>query len=428
MKILIVNLHSSKNAGDDLLTSVTIRQMKESFPYSEIILSMNDPASYCSSDIAVVGSFITWFRNQEDNLTWIHIILFMGVLIESLAFALLYRLVGTSALKMVPKKHKSLLGSYFSADLVVSAAGNFLYTSGRIGLPFIIAIYTMAYAWLTKKPLYTMPQTIGPLNRKWERSLVKWITNKARIVFVRDTLSSDVLKDIGVPPKQYRVVPDLAFAYPRSSPKLGRELLEEYGVFPHLHSPLLGITMMNWGAQTSTFTNQVMYETAVANAISTFISCYQGKAILFSQVLGPTYIEDDRVSAKRVLAQMQNYATSITMIDRDVTTEELKSAYSFMDIFIGTRLHSNIFAVCEEVPALMIEYRYKTRGVMQMLNLNSWVMDIHTIQLDDVSKKLQELWIRRQQVKQHIHTALPSIIQQASQVGQIIANDYNHIK
>ena len=428
MKILVVNLHSSANAGDDLLTDVTIRQLQESFRCPQIILSMNDPASYKGSDVTVVGSFMTWFRKQGDALSWLHLLFFIGVLIESLFFAGFYRLIGISVLKIVPSRHQSLLASYFSADLVVSAAGNFLYTSGRLGLAFIVAIYSMAYAWLAGKPLYTMPQTIGPLSRGWERVLVKWIAERSRILFVRDMVSLVELRSIGVSPLHYRVVPDLAFAYPRCSPNLGYELLAEYDVFGYGDVPLLGITMMNWEAQTPLFTNQRMYETAMANAICTFVDKYGGKVVLFSQVRGPTYAEDDRISAYRVLEQVRHLGMAVVIIERDVTTEELKAAYSFMDIFIGTRLHSNIFAVCEGVPAIMIEYRYKTRGVMQMLGLESWVIDIHTVKPADISTKMQELWHEREQVRQHIQTVLPAIVREASQVGQLISNDYSQIK
>ncbi len=428
MKILIVNLHSSANAGDDLLTDVTIKQLRESFSNPQIMLSMNDPVSYRAANVPVVGSFMTWFRKQEDELSWVHFLFFIGVLLESLLFAALYRLIGISVLKIAPARHKPLLDGYFSADLVVSAAGNFLYTSGRLGLAFIMAIYTMAYAWLAGKPLYTMPQTIGPLERSWERVLVKWIAERSRILFVRDTISFAELRTIGVSPSRYRLVPDLAFAYPPCSPDLGHKLLAEYGVFKQEGVLLLGITMMNWEAQMPSFTNQAAYETAVANAICTFVDKYGGKVVLFSQVRGPTYAEDDRVPAHRILEQVRNLGTAVAMIERDVTTEELKAAYSFMDIFIGTRLHSNIFAVCEGVPAIMIEYRYKTRGVMQMLGLESWIIDIHTIKPADVSTKMQKLWHEKEQVRQHIQTVLPAIVQEASQVGQRIANDYNQGK
>ena len=146
MKLLVINLHSSRNAGDDLLTTVTIQQLQQSFKDAEIILSMNDPQSYCGPE-STVGSFMTWLRSQDDALSMRHLLVFLWILFETMVFAVLYRLVGMSALKLAPSKHRTLLAHYFSADLVVSAAGNFLYTSGRVGLPFMVAIYTMVFCF-----------------------------------------------------------------------------------------------------------------------------------------------------------------------------------------------------------------------------------------------------------------------------------------
>ena len=273
-----------------------------------------------------------------------------------------------------------------------------------------------------------MPHTIGPLNRRWEQFLVKWVAKRTEITFVRDMISFDELKRLGIPSIRYRAVPDLAFAYPHCDPELGRKLLSAHGFSESETTPLLGVTMMNWGEQTPSFKNQFVYETAVAHAIKMFVEKYKGKVILFSQVRGPTYEEDDRVSARRVFQQVQDLKDNVAIIEEDVTTEKLKSAYSFMDLFLGTRLHSNIFAISEGVPALMIEYRYKTRGVMEFLNLESWVIDIHKIQNSDVSDKLELLWVNRDQVQDEIKAVLPNIIQSASQVGKEIAKHYGQIK
>lgn len=427
MKLLVVNLHSSRNAGDDLLTTVTVQQLQQSFNNAEIILSMNDPSSYCGPE-TTVGSFMTWLRKQDDALSMRHLLVFLWILFETMVVALLYRLFGMSALKLAHPTHRTLLKHYFSTDLVVSAAGNFLYTSGRVGLPFMIAIYTMFFAFLAKKPLYTMPHTIGPLNRKWEQFLVKWIAKRTEITFVRDMISFDELKRLGVPPTRYRAVPDLAFAYPHCDPELGRKLLSAHGISESETAPLLGITMMNWGEQTPSFKNQSVYETAVVQAIKMFVEQYKGKVILFSQVRGPTYEEDDRVSARRVFKQVQDFKNDVAIIEKDVTTDELKSAYSFMDLFIGTRLHSNIFAISEGVPALMIEYRYKTRGVMEFLSLESWVIDIHEVQHNDISDKLELLWVNKEHVQKDIKTVMPKIIRSASQVGKEIAKNYEQRK
>ena len=65
MKILVTNLHSSRNAGDHVLLQVALQQLYAQFPGSSITLAMNDPESYKdrldSGNEAVVDSFFAWF-------------------------------------------------------------------------------------------------------------------------------------------------------------------------------------------------------------------------------------------------------------------------------------------------------------------------------------------------------------------------------
>jgi colanic acid/amylovoran biosynthesis protein len=336
----------------------------------------------------------------------------------------LYRLFGLAVLQLAPVDHRPLLAAYFTADLVISSAGNFLYTSGRLGLTFVISVYTMLYAWLVGKPFYTMPQTIGPLAHRWERWLVKCVANRARLVFVRDTISLAELESLGIAHNRFWAVPDLAFAYPSCPPEMGTRLLQTYGLDTSSSRPRLGVTMMNWAAQNPAFTNQSGYETAVAHTIRTFIDENNGQAVLFSQVCGPTFIEDDRVPARRVKEQLVDCGPDVILIEQEPTTEELKAAYNLMDVFIGTRLHANIFAISEGIPALMIEYRYKTRGVMQMLDLDTWVMDIQMVNETNLNTKFKQLWTQRAEVQAHIQERLPAIIAAASEAGQLIATDF----
>jgi len=59
IKVLILNIHSDRNAGDFALSRVTIQQLQANLSACEITLCMNDPQSYEGEFIAL-GSFFTW--------------------------------------------------------------------------------------------------------------------------------------------------------------------------------------------------------------------------------------------------------------------------------------------------------------------------------------------------------------------------------
>ena len=64
MKILVVNLHSSANAGDDVLTQETVRQLYAAFAGASVTLAMNDPDSYQGPAATVV---LSWPGSSESD-------------------------------------------------------------------------------------------------------------------------------------------------------------------------------------------------------------------------------------------------------------------------------------------------------------------------------------------------------------------------
>jgi colanic acid/amylovoran biosynthesis protein len=95
-----------------------------------------------------------------------------------------------------------------------------------------------------------------------------------------------------------------------------------------------------------------------------------------------------------------------------------------MDVFIGTRMHSNIFALSQSVPVIAIAYQHKTWGIAHMLGIKSWVIDIRQISSQALRDRLAALWAKRDAVRNQVRQALPAILEQARQPGAIIAADY----
>lgn len=425
IKILIVNLHSSRNAGDDVLTHVTMDILLHHFPDASIKLAMNDPLSYEGVG-NTVGSFMTWLKPSNH----FSLSVFVGPIFIYLSFlcAISYRIFKTAPLWLFPQSHRRLLTAYLEADFVVSSAGNFLYSSGRLGFAFVIAIYTMLFGWFVGKPVYMMPQTIGPLKHNWEGFLIKIAISRLRLVFVRDPISMELLRALNSWHDRCYLVPDVAFLFSIASEAKGIDLLQLYNVPFHKGIPLLGVTLINWEAQNRDFLGQTNYETAVAATIRTFVTRYHGQAILFSQVRGPTHAEDDRIPARRVHQQLSDLGSQVIIIEEDVAAATLKSAYKLMDIFIGTRLHSNIFALSAGTPAVMIQYQYKTRGVVQLMGLEDWVIDIENIHEPSLTSMVLDLWENREMIAQQIQAAVTRISEQVAQVGELIAEDVKALR
>lgn len=424
VEILVINLHSSRNAGDAALTKMAIQQLRAAFPEARITLAMNDPSSHTGPE-RVVGSFLHWSKrldsDRRSRWRWTAI---PDLVLNSLVPLIGLRWLGAPLWLTESLERRGLIKAYFDADLVVSCPGNFLLSSGRIGIPFLIAVYQMAFAYLAGKPFYTFPQTIGPLHRWWERLLVRWVVSKARLVELREPLSLELLRRTQVPVDRCLVLPDIAFGLEGRSAEDALRFLKESGIDIETDRPLLGITLLNWGAQNIRFKRQQDYEDAVVQAIGKFLKRHGGKAILFSQVCGPSVAEDDRVPARRVAARLRKLGEKVVVIDSIVEPSLLKACYGMMDLFIGTRMHSNIFALSSGVPVLAIGYLFKTRGIMKSVGLQQWVIDIDQINGANLSNRLELAWKQRAETRKQIACTMPEIIERADRAAQYIAHDF----
>ena len=418
-KILLTNVHSSRNAGDAALTEVALTQLQEQFSDCYITLAMDDPESHTGPGIAL-PSFFTWVRKSRGwypgRLLW----LLPGTLFPIIT----WRILGKANFILTPGAWHTLLNEYLNADMVVSKPGGFIYSSGK-GVSLIIALYHMILALIAGKPVYMLPQSIGPLKQSWEYRLLKSVLRRLRIVMVREPISLQLLDSFQVPDIQAQLLPDMAFSFNNAPLTDAQQWIRE-----HVHkgeepgAPLLGMTTVNWQAQDPNFQFQERYEQACVAAARSFIMQWQGKVILFPQVWGPLKSQDDRVAARRIAAQLTDLSPAVILVENPMPSELLKSVYGLMTAFIGTRMHSNIFALSMGVPVIAIGYQYKTRGIMQMAGLEDWVTDIQKVTPELLTEKLNALMTHRHQLQQHLDQIIPMLVQQSRQAGARIAADF----
>lgn len=463
VNILIINVHSMENAGDAALTLATLQQLARSFPGSRVSLAMNLPESFekirrssptCQFfdspnspiELQVCGSLLQAALQPDPNgrMYWRFPALIWSLL-TSLMLAVTNRASHSAALRLLerlpfmPPLMKNYFQAYLSADLVISVPGNFLYSSGAFGLTLLIHLYSLAYAGLLRLPLYIFPQSIGPFKRWWETRLVKRVLTQARIVMLREPVSLHRLTESGFGHPRLLQIPDTAFSFKPDLPgalaaEPGAEWLASTGIPLTTGKPLLGVTLINWQAQNPAFSalQQANYEAAVQAVCREFVQQTGGVVIFFTQVTGSVYADRDNIPAARSFSALENLPGQVFQLPQPSAPETLLSAYASMDIFIGSRMHSNIFALLGGVPVLAVAYRHKTIGLMQEMGLANWALEIETLSLPDGAKRLSslfwELWQNRQQIRQKITARTVELSEQSARAAEWVLNDYTSLQ
>jgi colanic acid/amylovoran biosynthesis protein len=411
MRILILNVHSALNLGDDAIMQSTLQMLHAAFPDARLTVAANDPGSWRKySTLDIVSSPARWharpdlgaFRGRMARMS-----LQAGLM---LAGALCFRLSGRKLYWGLPEQRR-LLQAYYEADLVLSCGGGNFYAHRSLSPGLIWALLTLGFAVLAGNKVAMLPQSVGPIPGRLQRLLARWVLGRVPLIMVREGLSAAFLAEVLHIKQQVVVVPDMAFGF-------ASRLESARSPAPDRTVPLrIGVTVIDRSAQAPDFNRQSSYEEALA-ALLIRLHQEQGAQIhLFCQCYGPSADQDDRATVRRLHERLKELGGEATLRVSFDDAFDIASAYGEMDLIVGTRMHTGVFALCNQTPVLLIGYQPKARGVMASFGLERYCLDIDDIEAGRLYTLARELLERRRTVSAQIAARLREIERQLRQVA-----------
>ena len=420
--ILIINVHSSLNKGDQALFEAALAINRTAFVNPRLVALVNWPAEPYfaqADDFQTLPSPLCLACGSANGSklkeAW-------GILRGSLAGWLFAHGLRRLSHRIGDPAWEHLFQAYQDADLVVSVPGNMFLSTGKFGWSFLAAALQVGLAHWFKKPVYVLPQSIGPLKRGWERKMLSSIFGRARKVYLRDQVSLRLAQEIGLPEGIVSFAPDPAFALPAVSQPEALGLLSCYGYQEDGRN--IGVTIISPMGRFLDPQKMEAYYTTLADVLERMASEFQARLFIFNQVIGPTSLEDDRLAVEKVLKKIPGGSSQIHWVNEILHPAMLRACYGQMQLFIASRLHSGIFALSMGVPTLFVGFLTKTRGVMEALGLEQWVIDFSQVDQDILWEKLQTAWLEKEPYAASLQEILPPIQQSISEIGTWISQDY----
>ncbi|NGY85884.1 polysaccharide pyruvyl transferase [Bacillus megaterium] len=319
---------------------------------------------------------------------------------------------------MIPSTRSSDIFNYYKeADIVVSCGGGFLYSHPKYHIEASLIMHLAQIYFATKldKEVITYSQSIGPFRSSLSKKIANFVLKKVKNITIREDLSRTFLNDIGI--SNSIIVGDSAFSMIADDIET-KELIDldqqKFNV---------GVTVRQWRFPGHENVDQLYsnYIEAVAKSIEHLVKNYNANVYLVPQVTGPTPIEDDRISNSNVWEKLSDgIKGSVIMLDNDFTPQELKAIYSKFNIFIGTRMHSNIFSLSSHVPTVAIAYEPKTTGIMKMLSLSDYVLDINEITTQDMLNTIDKCIVEKENYRIDLTNKIPVIKNEAEKPARMI--------
>lgn len=207
-------------------------------------------------------------------------------------------------------------------------------------------------------PLVILPQTIGPFKKKQNYDLAVKIMRYAREVYVRDEKFIPELEKLGI---KYTLTKDISFFM---KPEPWDIEIKEKAVG-------LNVSGLAYGNRFKGLEGQFdSYPKLVSEIIENFRK--KGCTIYLiphSYTYNKPNDNDDMLACREAYARLSD-KSNVVLVDKDMTSPQVKYVISRMTFFIGARMHANFAAIYTGVPVFGTAYSYKFEGAFNANGLN----------------------------------------------------------
>ena len=245
------------------------------------------------------------------------------------------------------------------------------------------------------KPVYMMPNSLGP----FEGPMVKWVVRKAlgkcSLVSARESISRDMTaRELGIEPV---LSPDLAFNLKPA--RFDRdEVFAVYGI--PADRKVVAVTVRPYRFPNAA-DPKAAYE-SFKRGVADFVDWLYDRgyiAVFVNHTLAVNSHENDFACITEVVKMLpEEHYRVISNADYDC--QDLKCLYGFCDYIVGTRFHSVIFSLASGVPGLAISYvGNKSVGIMADMGLSDYVLHIDSVTADELETKFSMLVQNEEEVK-----------------------------
>lgn len=330
MKIVIAGNYGANNLGDELILEGLLEMLKINFGKAEVMILSGNPVQTAQKyGVASLSKFPSGFR---------------------------------SLLKSIFKTNKTKTAVKNCNFFILGGGGLFSNLSFKAYIIWAIQVF-MAYRY--RKPVVMYGQSVGPLNGRLQKWLVRKLFQKAFFIAVRDEESKNELKKIAVHKKIY-VIPDLIFRIKtdkKSTTPRAKQIIVALRYLPELNPSFIQ---------------------EIANFLN-FLVEKQGYKIIFVDFQKGS----DKILHREVISRL-NDQKKYEEISEIKDSQQLFTLFSNSDLVLGMRLHAVLTAIKTETPFIAINYAPKVENFLKYAKLNSYLLEMDDLRLQKLYNSIKK--------------------------------------
>ncbi len=245
------------------------------------------------------------------------------------------------------------------SDVLISGGGSLLQEStSKKSIYYYLFIYFVAS--LFKKKIIIYSQGIGPIYRNKSKRFIKYFFNKASFISVRDENSKKELISYGIKEEDIKITADpvMGFDYIKKNTK--KNTKKKIG-----------------------FAVKSSRKKDVSDDFVAIIKKLNDKG--YESVLIPFHYQEDLALIQTIEEKLD---FKVSSVKEKKNVMDMMDIISDLDLLVGVRLHSLIFAVVTHTPLIGISYDPKIDSFLESIEEEA-VSDINSINIDKVIEKIE---------------------------------------
>lgn len=254
--------------------------------------------------------------------------------------------------------------------------GGFIHSAGKLTDSYIVyyQLFHIMLAQSLGKPVYVMPNSFGPFKGLGVTWLVRKALKRCKLVSVRESISQEMLKEIGIEGKLF---PDLGFSLSKSN--TNNKIVENIRK-KNSGKKMVAITARPYRFPGSS-TPKVKYNEYINSMVKFSEWLYENNylPVFIEHTLSETTHENDGTAISEIVSKLETDRYAFIK-DNNFNCRNLKEIYNQFDYVVGTRFHSVIFSMSEKTPSIAIEYGgNKGAGIMTDMGLSKLGVPIEKV-------------------------------------------------
>lgn len=422
MKISLTHCYTDKNKGDAAIIVATTQLIKkiapnalinmystfgerdEQFEKEQVFISeFSDtlyPGMFYSARPIVAGSDISRIVHYSYILLKFSLLLVTKVKVLQLIF--------------FSKKERQGIRDFLDSNLIISKGGSYI-TAQNNGLRQTLSLIHMLYPFMLakryNKKIVIFSQSLGPVKGKFNIWLMKKALNNIEKIFLREDVCRETYDEVNAlcSVVDTEIIPDSAFYLKNQGGK------EEHSVRIKENEFNVGFTIVDHAFKYIENEEEKLrkiqtYKESLVSTINYLVNEHKANVYIFPQVIaGNSHLGHNDVRISREIESIchsQGLKDKVRYVYDDFNPMQLRDMYSKMGVFIGTRLHSVIFSLSQNVPCINISYHgTKSQGILKSIRgFDQFVISIDDITPESLSDMVNKLIENKDKLKSNLES------------------------